>query len=268
MTQEIKQLPIDISSSNGDNTLDEVKELLQKNVSTIKSSLGTNASTAKILAILHECPCLFKCSNEIKNTNYSNSNIDPLYLAKHEYAKNKIIDAIVDRFQDLVAISSEHSLPNGKLDIVILPGSKIILKYNKRVIAIELKSGKSADASMLYQIERYLPDCDILLFIRILTQEVTLIERDPIETNLITSISRLNRKMSRITNGDLIKVQGDWCKGCSADCSFKKESKWNGEYKASLENYGQFVKNIENVISKTLDILEEQLDQIRDKNSE
>jgi hypothetical protein len=35
--------------------------------------------------------------------------------------------------------------------------SKIILKYNERIIAIELKSGKSTDASMLYQIERYLP---------------------------------------------------------------------------------------------------------------
>ena len=57
--------------------------------------------------MLQECPCLFKCDHEIRNTDYSNSNFDPLYGAKHEYAKNKIIDAIVDRFADVIDVSSE-----------------------------------------------------------------------------------------------------------------------------------------------------------------
>ena len=55
---------------------------------------------------------------------------------------------------------------------------------------------------------------------------------------------------------ELFKVQGDWCRGCTAECDYKKESRWSGEYKASLENFGEFMKNIENVITKTLDILE------------
>lgn len=256
MTQEINQLPSE-TSSNDNRTLDDVKQLLQTSTNMIRTSLRTKASTAKILANLQECPCLVKCSHEIKSTSYDN--IDRLYTAKHEYAKTKLIDAIVDRFADLVTISSEHSVPNGKLDIVIMPGSKIILKYNKRVIAIELKSGKSADAKMLYQIERYLPECDILLFVRIPTEEVTLIYRDSVETNLKKSILLLNRKISRITNGEMIKVQGDWCRGCTADCTYTKESRWSGEYKASLEKFEEFMNNIENVITKTLDILEKEL---------
>ena len=264
MTQEIKQLPIQ-NPSNQNSSLEDAKQLLHTNTNKIRTSLHTKASTAKILANLQDCPCLAKCAHEIQSTNYDD--IDPLYAAKHEYAKRKLIDAIVDRFADLVTISSEHSVPSGKLDIVIMPGGKIILKYNKRIIGIELKSGKSADAKMLYQIERYLPECDILLFVRILTEEVTLIYTDSVETNLIDSISRLNRKISRITNGELVKVQGDWCKGCNTHCDYKQPPRWNGESKAkaSLENFPEFMKNIENVITKTLDILEKELDHTTDK---
>jgi len=165
----------------------------------------------------------------------------------------------------LINISSEHSIPNGKLDIVINLGSKIVLKYNSRIIAIELKSGKSADAKMLYQIERYLPDCDFLIFVRILTEEVTVIERKPLESELTESLSRLIRKMSRISDGDLTKVQGDWCKGCNAECDYKQPPRWSGETKASLENFGDFMKNTENVIPKILWILERQLGETFDK---
>jgi hypothetical protein len=263
MTQEIKQLAAKDSSSEEVRTLDDAKQLLQTNTDIIRTSLHTKASTAKILAILQECPCLVKCTHEIQSTSYDD--IDALYAAKHEYAKRKLIDAIVDRFADLVTVSSEHSVPSGKLDIVIMPGGKIILKYNKRIIGIELKSGKSADAKTLYQIERYLPECDILLFVRILTEEVTLINRDSVETNLIESISRSNRKISRITKGALIKVQGEWCKGCNAKCEYKQPPRWNGESKASLDNFPEFMKNIENVITKTLVILEKELDHTTDK---
>lgn len=258
MTQELNHLPIENTLTTEDSTLEDIRQLLDTNTNKMQSYLNSKASKAKVFAILQDCPCLVKCVHEIVSSNYSN--IDSLYLAKHEYAKTKLIDAIEDRFADLVTVSSEHAVPNGKLDIVIKPGSKIILKYNKRTIAIELKSGKSADASMLFQIERYLPDCDVLIFVRIPTEEVTLIETDSIKNNLIQSMSRLNRKATRITNGQSIKVQGEWCRGCTAECSFKKVSRWAGEYKASLENFETFLKNIENVITKILAILEKELD--------
>jgi len=257
MTQELNPLPLETTHSNDNSNLEDIKQLLDRNIDKMQLSLNSKASKAKVFAILQDCPCSVKCVNEIQSSNYSN--IDSLYSAKHEYAKTKLIDAIEDKFADLVTVSSEHIVPNGKLDIVIKPGSKIILKYNKRTIAIELKSGKTADASMLFQIERYLPDCDVLIFVRIPTEEVTLIEAKSIEPDLAESMSRLNRKVSRITNGQLIKVQGEWCRGCTANCSYKKESRWTREYKASLENFGTFLQNIENVIRKTLDILEKEL---------
>ena len=257
MTQEVNHLSIETKPPAENCTLEGIKQLLDTSTNKMQSSLNSKASKAKVFAILQECPCLVKCVHEIQCYNYPN--IDSLYSAKHEHAKTKLIDAIEDRFADLVTVSSEHIVPNGKLDIVIQPGSKIILKYNKRTIAIELKSGKWADSSMLFQIERYLPDCDVLIFVRIPTEEVTLIETDSIKYNLIESMSRLNRKASRITNGQLIKVQGEWCRGCTADCTYKKESRWNGESKASLENFGTFLQNIENVIAKILVILEKEL---------
>ena len=258
MTQETNHLTAGTIQSIEDKTLENLKQETYMNLKALRSSLQTKSSNAKILAILQVCPCSVKCAHEIKSSTYNN-NFDSLWGGKHEYAKGKLIDAIVDRFADLVSITSEHATPTGKLDIVIEQGSKITLKYNKKVIAIELKSGKTADASMLCQVERYLPDCDILLFIRIPTEEVTMIEREPIEKNLIEGLSRLNRKIRRITKGDLIKVQGDWCRGCTVDCTHKKEPRWTGESKASLENFGNFYKNIEKVISKTLEILEKEI---------
>lgn len=258
MTQEIKNVDIKISSSNCRISLDNIKHLVDTNISKMKTSLGTKSTTAKVISIVQGCPCLVKCTHEIQSTIY-NSNFDSLYSAKHEYAKTKLIDAIVDRFSDLVRVSSEHNVPNGKLDIAIMPENKIVLKYNKKIIGIELKTGKFIDAPHLYQIERYLPECDMLLFIRILAEEVTIIERESVENNLTEGMSRLNRKISRITKGELVKVQGDWCKGCTADCNYKKDSRWTGDNKASLENFGNFIQNIENVISKTLAILEEEL---------
>lgn len=112
---------------------------------------------------------------------------------------------------------------------------------------------------MLFQIERYLPECDILIFVRIPTQEVTLIERETLEISLKVNMSRLNRKISRLTNGELIKVQGDWCKGCSADCVYKLPPRWSGQNKASLENFETFMQSIDTVISKLLGCLEKEL---------
>jgi hypothetical protein len=254
---EVSQNPIQTSSLGENYTLEGIDKEVYSNISVMKSTLKTSSSTAKVIAKLQECPCLLKCANEIQNTNYSS--IDPLYSAKHEYAKTKIIDAIVDKYTHFIDVASEGSIPSGKLDILIKPGSNIILTYNKKTIAIELKTGKTADASMLFQIERYLPECDILIFVRILTEEVTLIERNLVEINLKESKLRLNRKINRLTNGELTKVKGEWCRGCGAECEYIQPSRWSGQSKSSLENFGLFVKNIDTVIGKILECLEKEL---------
>ena len=226
-------------------------------VDALKSLLNCKASTAKIIANIQECPCLAKCIHEIQNTNYGN--IDSLYSAKHEYAKTKIIDAIRDKFSNLITLTSEHRTINGKLDIAILPGSKIVLKYNDKIIAIELKSGRWADASILFQIERYLFDCDVLIFIRIPTEEVTLIRKDPLKSSIQESITSLDRKIVTIINGNRNKVQEDWCHGCNVECTFKKPSRWSNASQPTLAEFGDFMKKINRVITKMLGLLSEEL---------
>ena len=58
------------------------------------------------------------------------------------------------------------------LNYVILP-DKIILKDGLKVLTIEIKSGKSID---IFQVERYLIDSDVLLLIRVPTEEVITID--------------------------------------------------------------------------------------------
>jgi hypothetical protein len=252
MTQEVLQ-----EQSHSHNTFEAANQELQSNVSKLKSSLNAKASTAKIIANIQECPCLAKCVHEIQNTNYSN--IDSLYSAKHEYAKTKIIDAIHDKFSDLITVTSEHKTTNGKLDIAILPGSKIVLKYKDKIIAIELKSGKWADASMLFQIERYHIDCDTLIFVRIPTEEVTLIHKEPLVPSLTESVTTLNGKILTILEGQRDKVQGDWCNGCNVQCNFRKPSKWSNASQPTLAEFGDFMKSINSVIVKVLNHLTEEL---------
>ena len=57
----------------------------------------------------------------------------------------------------------------------------------------------------------------------------------------------------------MIKVQGDWCRGCTVDCTYRKEPWWTGESKASLVDFETFLENIENVINKVVDILQNEL---------
>lgn len=230
---------------------------LEKSVSALKTFLNPKASRAKIIANMQECPCLTKCVYEIQNSSYNN--IDSLYSAKHEYAKTKIIDAILDKFSNLITISSERPIPNGRLDIAILPGSKIVLKYNNKIIAIELKSGKWADASMLFQLERYLLDCDLLIFVRIPTEEVTLFRREPLKPILTKNLSFLNRKILNMINGQRDKVQGDWCHGCEVECNLRKPSKWNNASNPTLNDFEAFMKNIDIVLIKIVHLLTKEL---------
>ena len=102
MTQEIiqKQEPTSISEQD---TFETIKVELQENVNALKSLLSPKASTAKIIANLQECPCLLRCVHEIQC--YVYCDIDSLYSAKHEYAKTKMIEAIRDKFSDLITIT-------------------------------------------------------------------------------------------------------------------------------------------------------------------
>lgn len=113
-------------------TLHLANQRLTDSINTLKSNLGTRATNAKILSIVHSTPCPTKCVNDIKNTAYNNG-IDRLYIEKHGYVRKKIIDAIQVHFGRLMTVKSEHKINNGTLDIMITY-DKILLNYHGKTL--------------------------------------------------------------------------------------------------------------------------------------
>ena len=115
-----------------------------------------------------------------------------------------------------------------------------------------LLSSDSQDP-LLRQIERYLADIDVLIMVRVPTQDVVPIHRNIIINELIEDISLLKRKADKILSNSVKKVPGDWCRECNADCEFKKSPKWNSPSpKGSFEGFEEDLKNINMVIAKLI----------------
>lgn len=231
----------------------QTENVLQR-ASALKEYLESHASPVSILAILKENPCLLKCVNEIQHYHYEND-IDSLYSGRHDWVRKRIIEGIIDRFEDLILVSSEHGIINGKLDVAVFP-DKIRLKYGRRLIAIEIKTGRWVDSSLFNQIERYLSELDVLIVVRVSTEDVVAIESAPLRDILAKNLDILTRKSHRIMSGKRIRIPGDWCKGCSASCEFKKPARWSGKGRnASLDGYEDFARQTETIIEKILMIL-------------
>jgi hypothetical protein len=251
--------------------LKEANEMLQQDIAKLKTRYNSKKSNASILSIVQENPCLERCRYDIQNTTWST--IDSLYGAKHDLVKRKLIDAIVDEFGDRLTVKSEHSISTGKQDIVLQPiNSIIVLNHNRKRIGIEIKSGKTFDTRNIFQLERYLIECDLLIVIRVPYVQVDVIQKPTIEYSLIKNLSLLSRKIQRISSdndNNNIKVEGEWCKGCPIDCEFKKPMTYGNKnnHIASLNDYGNFITNTNAVIEKTLSQLEGLLDNSTQDNN-
>jgi hypothetical protein len=227
--------------------LESAKEELKYHIDNLKSAFGTKASSAKILSIVHDCPCPMKCVSEIKNAIY-NSKIDRIYIEQHEYVKKKIIQALLINFR-LTNVKSEYKINNGTIDIAIVY-DKILVNYHQKTICIEVKSGQSID---LFQIERYLYESDLLVVVRVPTRDVVSIHQQNVATELIAGIMSAIEKIQLLGEVNLVKVQGDWCRGCKVDCEFQKEAS-NYNHTAKLE-FEKFIKNVNAVTEETIRIV-------------
>ncbi|MDQ4101628.1 MAG: hypothetical protein M3115_05530, partial [Thermoproteota archaeon] len=208
------------------------------------------ASNAKMLSILHQFPCLLKCVHDIRVSEYSD--IDPLYLQKHDYVKKRLIDAIVRRFSNKLAISSEEKIDNGTIDICVYSDKIICINKEKKKVGIEVKSGRSID---LFQIERYLCQLDVLIVVRVPTQEVTKISQKDITQELIDNNFATVQKIRQIKEQGLIKVKGEWCTGCTALCQHRRTGHIT-KSNPTLRDYPEFIKNVNIVTEKVIQQLE------------
>ncbi|MGI0047975.1 MAG: hypothetical protein ACREAW_00400, partial [Nitrososphaera sp.] len=142
----------------------DVNGMMLKSIAAVKSKLNSTVSNAAAIAILDENPCIVKCVTDLQNATHSND-IDPLYIARHDYAKIKLVDRIAQKFCSRFEVGSEHETRTGKLDVAIV-NHKIILTSGRNVVGIEVKSGKSMD---IFQLTRYLLECGKLVFVRVPT---------------------------------------------------------------------------------------------------
>lgn len=181
-------------TSDADSNLKEASKKLTVGLDKVKAQLKSKARSGKILAILQDNPCRLKSKHLIQYGTDEN-NIDTFYSGKHEWIKKKIIDAIIDEFGDLVTVSSEKDVPYGKLDIEIqFDNMRIILEYGRKRIAIEIKTGHLVKSDHFFQIDRYLIDVDILIRIRVDTEDVAVINNTYIKDAIINDLTRWSRK--------------------------------------------------------------------------
>jgi hypothetical protein len=234
----------------GSSMLKESESTLLSELDAFRDKLSLKASNAKMISILHQFPCLLKCVHDIRVSEYSD--IDPLYLQKHDYVKKRLIDAIVRRFSNELAVSSEEKIDNDTIDICIYSDKIICINKEKKRVGIEVKSGRRID---LFQIERYLCQLDILIVVRVPTQEVTKISQKDITQELINSNFSTIQKIQQIKEQGLIKVKGEWCTGCTALCQHKRAGHIT-KSNPSLQDYPQFLKNVNTVTEKVIQLLE------------
>jgi hypothetical protein len=236
-------LKSDVSAKKDElqSSLTEFQEVILKARSSMSECLVSNAA---IVAVMQECPCITRCKLDIIKRKH-NDDIDSLYSARHNLAKNVILEAIQKGFaRSGNNIISEYDYGFGHLDIAI-EENRIIITHQGMRIGVEIKSGTYVDAKHLYQIIRLLYGVDVLIFVRIPMEQVNVIYQQDIIQEIIQDISRIKYKLEKIVNKEEYITPGDCCKGCRVNCEFAKPSRFLNKSKPDLSDFAQFLKHLE-----------------------
>jgi replication factor A1 len=254
-----------VNSSDSNNlppSLDDEREKLITKLGIVKKSLDSKLGSSRILSILQDNPCRLRCKHLIRNI--TNPRVDPFYAAKHDYIRKGLIDAIINEFGDLVTVRSEDFISFGRLDIGIqFDHMRIVLGYGRKNIAIEIKTGNSVKSDHFFQVDRYLIDVDVLIRIRIPTEDVAVICNTFIREMQIRNLERLIAKADEIMADKPIIVPGEWCIGCSAICDhMNPQNQNNNSNSVSFKDHEDTIRHIDVVIEKTI----AELKKLRDQN--
>jgi len=141
------------------------------------------------------------------------SRFDGYWTSKHEYAKQKIVEKLANRFHDLqipVEIFSESQGPNARQDILL------ILKKpdgsTKKRMALEIKTGYGLDFS---QLERLMWDNDTVVLVRAETGHVTALRSHKYVPMLTESLRNKIDRVRRLIEGHNYMIQDRSCSRCS-----------------------------------------------------
>jgi len=143
----------------------------------------------------------------------ADSRIDGYWISKHEYAKQKIVEKLANRFHDLhipVEIASESQGPNARQDILVIvkkPDGSV-----KKRIALEVKTGYRLD---FCQLERLMRDNDTVVLVRAETGHVTVLRSHKYGTMLAESLRSKIGRVRRLIEGHGYTIQDRNCPRCS-----------------------------------------------------
>src|SRR5574341_759814 len=183
-----------------------------------------------VIKTVMENSCDFSAKFLIEHGNYnSNDRFDRYFATKHEFAKNLLIQKLIKALRDLAIkayVETEHKNEVGIFDTVIQNSGNIIFiehgSQSKKII-VELKTGESID---LYQITRYILECDTLFVVRLLFNQVIRITRCELENYLINSLIGLGDRAITLTQLEATKIPGNYCRTCTvSNCEFYKPAR-------------------------------------------
>ncbi len=149
----------------------------------------------------------------LRNRHKVERRFDGYWTSKHEYAKQKIVEKLANRFHDLripVEIVSESQGPNARQDVLLIvkkpDGS------SKKRIALEIKTGYGLDFS---QLERLMWDNDTVVLVRAETGHVTTLRSHKYVPMLTESLRNKIARVRRLIEGHNYMIQDRNCYRCS-----------------------------------------------------
>jgi len=224
--------------------LSEIKEL----VSELRSRLGTKFSFSKAVGVLLEYPCLRRCVWELTRKR-EDSNIDPFYLVRHEFVKNRFIELLrleLSKHKLNLRVVSEDPGELGKADVAIKNINNGFRIVSGSVIRVEVKAGASLDIN---QIIRYLIDSDSVILLRVLSEDAVILRRKELSPIIKNTLTILRGKLTDILNAldkQLPIIPGKYCRSCKASCDYASNTDKNG-----VNNYANLEKDLKNTLIKT-----------------
>jgi replication factor A1 len=247
-------------------SIDEVRKQLAVKLDKVNKILNPKIRSSTVLSILQDNPCHLKCKHLIINK--TSLRVDSFYLARHDYVMKKLIDAIIEEFGDSVEVKAEAPIQFGKLDLKVqFKNSRIVSGCSKKIIAIELKTGISVTSDHFFQLDRYLLNADVLIKIRVPTEDVAVIHSTLVKDEMMGDIKSSIHKADEILVDKPAVVPGPWCVGCNATCDYIKEkSEDNDSTNASFRSYEDSKKHVKVIIKKTIVELNKIRNQILSEN--
>jgi len=201
------------------------------------STLTNKVDTRDIIVALEKTICDEEAFWLLRSRNYgAESMIDSYWTSKHEYAKQRVVEKLVNRLHDLrvhAEIATESQGPNARHDILLTvknPDGSV-----KKRVALEIKTGYRLDFS---QLERLMRDSDVVVLIRAETGHVTTLRSRRYDALLTGSLRNRIGRLRRLVEGHAYAIPGRGCFMCAnVSCPFTRRSTRSSRFTLTNDHF-------------------------------